>query len=146
MSEQNIESVRSILEKVAENRDAVKVEEAVVAIDKVGAVKEFTPALVRLLEATWHYKHEDIVLILQELKDARAVDALYRTALIDYEYLNHDEFFGLARKCTWALADIGTEEAKTKLELLAGSDNENIRGYAKKRLDNWIKELHRKGP
>jgi hypothetical protein len=47
------------------------------------------------------------------------------------------EELALVRKCTWALADIGTPEAKARLQDLAKSLNAQIAGYAQKRLDRW---------
>jgi hypothetical protein len=93
----------------------------------------------------WHTRHEDIARALQRLRDPRTVDALFSAALSRHDYLAYDEFFGLARKCTWALADIGTIEAKRRLEQLAGSENPMIAGYARKRLGRWEEEMDRKG-
>ena len=62
-----------------------------------------------------------------------------------HDYLDHDECFGLARKCTWALADIGTPEARAGLDRLALSPHGMIAEFAQKRLDQWEKELQRKG-
>ena len=73
------------------------------------------------------------------------MEALYRTAFVEHEYRAYDEFFGLARRCTWALADIGTVEAYEKLELLAQCNNPMIAAYAQKRLDSWEEEKTRKG-
>ena len=103
------------------------------------------PALILLAEASWHQRHEDVVRYLQQLRSPAAVDALERTAFSIHEYLAYDEDFGLARKCTWALADIGTPAAHQALTRLADCNNPTIAGYAKKRLDNWQKELPRKG-
>jgi hypothetical protein len=103
------------------------------------------PALILLAEAPWHQRHEDVVRALQQLRSSDAVDALERTAFSVHEYLAYDGDFGLARKCTWALADIGTPAAHQALTRLAECNNPTIAGYAKKRLDNWQKELPRKG-
>lgn len=100
---------------------------------------------IALLPASWHYEHENIVNILQDLKDTRTTQILYKTALTHYDYLDYDEGFGLARKCTWALADIGTTEARLLLKELAKNENKIIAHYAQKRLDNWDAELSRKG-
>lgn len=70
------------------------------------------PALIALAEAPWHERHEDIVRALQILRSPEAVGALERTTLSNHEYLANDNNYALARKCTWALADIGTVEAK----------------------------------
>ena len=81
---------------------------------------------------------------LQHLKDPRAIDALFSAATVSHDYLSYDEFFGLARKCTWALADIGTPEARARLEALAAHEVPQIAEYAKERIDNWEDELDRK--
>jgi hypothetical protein len=81
---------------------------------------------------------------LQDIKDPRAVEGLFDAASVTHEYLAYDEFFGLARKCTWALADIGTPEARARLVQLAASENPLLAGYAKKRLDRWDDEQNRK--
>ena len=65
-------------------------------------------------------------------------------AVVTHQYLDYDEFFGLARKCTWALADIGTPEANTALQELSQVDNQTIADYAQERLDKWEQELYRK--
>lgn len=105
---------------------------------------EYVAQLNGLLSLDWHYQHENIALILQGLKSPMSVNVLFATATKRFEYLSYDDSFALARKCTWALADIGTAKAKDKLISLSLNSNEYIAQYAKKRLDNWEKELHRK--
>jgi hypothetical protein len=120
------------------------VETAVCAAYEAGLHTDFVPSFIHLLSLDWHTRHEDITLALQELKDPRAVEVLSVTALREFPYLDYDEFRGLARKCTWALADIGTPEAKQKLQELSASGDPLIAQYAQKRLDRWHHELHRK--
>ncbi|MFL6332847.1 MAG: hypothetical protein ACJ754_05815 [Pyrinomonadaceae bacterium] len=133
------------LDGAIQAKDGERVELALNECFRAGLAQEHVPALIGLLGQSWHSRHEDVVSALQQLKDDRAVDALYEEAHASYEYLEYDEFYGLARKCTWALADIGTPEAKAKLEVLAREDNELVAGYARKRLNQWDAELHRKG-
>jgi hypothetical protein len=96
--------------------------------------KEYSTILIKLLKADWHYKHEDIVLIFQKLKIPEAVDVIYETAMKRFKYLEYDDNFTLARKCTWALAKINTAESIEKLRLLAQSNNDVVKEYALKRL------------
>jgi HEAT repeat protein len=114
----------------------------------VGAVFGFAeasvPELCRLLRLEWHTSHEEIVSILQDLKAPEAVDALVQAAQVNHAYLSYDEQFGLARKCCWALADIGTDAAKNGLLRLATDSNDIKAAYARKRLANWDSELGRK--
>ncbi len=103
------------------------------------------PTLIRLLKNLNHYVHEDIVRLLQDAKDARATDALYDAALLIPDYqMQYDEGAALARKCTWALADIGNGEAYQKLKSLTTNTNLEIAVYAQKRIDSWEKEQNRK--
>lgn len=134
------------LDEALLTKDKDEVECAILLGDEFGFSEECGPVLCKLLMEDWHIEHEDIVSVFQfKLKDPGAVDNLYRTAFARFPYLDYDEFFGLARKCTWALADIGTPEAQVKLQELARCENGIIAGYAQERLDHWQDELSRKG-
>ena len=98
---------------------------------------------IELLNHNWHRVHEEIVRGFQWKANPITIDSLYQTAL--NEEIETMDYKPIARKCTWALADIGTDEAKTKLESLANSNDALIREFAKKRLINWEKEKSRKG-
>lgn len=91
--------------------------------------------LNNLLSEDWHYRHEDIVSLLQGMKSPTSVEALYQTALTKFDYLSYDDLYGLARKCTWALSEINTNESFERLRLLPQTDNAYIRQYANKRLE-----------
>ena len=99
---------------------------------------------MQLTEAPWHTRHEDVVRAIQDLQCELAVPALERTAHATYDYLAYDEFLGLARKCIWALADIGTTDAYQALQRLSQSANSQIAAYAQRRLSHWKDELARK--
>ncbi|GJM08352.1 MAG: hypothetical protein DHS20C11_06280 [Lysobacteraceae bacterium] len=139
------EEIEQRLQAAIKSKVADDVEDALSDAFSYGLGPEFTPYLITLMELDWHQRHEDVASALQELRDPKAVEALSKAALVEHEYLSYDDFFGLARKCTWALADIGSSEAKSALEALAGSRNGKIAAYAQKRLDRWADELHRKG-
>ena len=87
-----------------------------------------------LSEASWHFKHEDIVSTLDYLGDNRSVEALYAAALAKFDYLNFDEAYALAVKAIYALRNIGSPEAIEKLKILSESNNEVIAHNATKRL------------
>lgn len=133
------------LDNALQLRDADEVERAIEDAYKSGLSVELVLPLLALLPETFHSRHEDIVGALQQLQDPRAVDAIYEAALVQHDYLDYDENFGLARKCSWALADIGTTRARFRLQMLAQNSNLLIAAYAQKRLDNWNRELDRKG-
>ena len=133
------------IEAAMQESDADGLEDALMEAFAGGLHEGLVPQLIALAGARWHSRHEDVVLALQKLRPPQAVAALESLAVVRHPYLDYDEFFGLARKCTWALADIGTPEAREALTRLAGSNNSAIAGFAAKRLENWQHELPRKG-
>ncbi|HXH38670.1 MAG TPA: hypothetical protein VNN08_08585, partial [Thermoanaerobaculia bacterium] len=94
--------------------------------------------------ADWHEQHENLARLLQQARDPSTVGNLVIAAMARHRYLEFDDGFALARRCTWALADIGTVEARHALMQLTSIDNPTIAGYAQKRLDRWTEELPRK--
>ncbi len=130
------------LENAYKNREADDVECAL--YEEITIDDGCTEILVQLLECDWHHSHEDIALTLQKLKDPKAIKALQQSAETKFDYLAYDNSEAFARKCIWALADIGTEEAKQALNEISASSNNVVAGYAQKRLDSWEWELLRK--
>jgi len=139
------ERVLGLLDDATGSRDATQVSCAMVLAHLTGLTAAFVPTLIRLLATAWHYEHEDVAHALQVLKDSRAVDALYAACQARHDYLAYDDSHALARKCTWALADIGTSDALAKLQIIATSSDSLVAGYARKRIDSWEAERHRKG-
>ena len=91
--------------------------------------------LNQLLACDWHMQHENVAMLLQDLKSPSSIEVLYETAIKEYEYLDYDEAHALAVKCIWALGDIGTEHAEQKLKLLLDSNISVIKENAQKQLD-----------
>lgn len=128
-----------LLNEAFQNKDAAKVEEAIFVISSYNCYsKKFSSIFCILLQEDWHFSHEDIVLILQDLKDASTVDCLFKVAQLNVDYLDYDDSYQFARKCIKALSAINNKEAINKLRLLSENNNVKIRQYA-------IKELQYKG-
>jgi hypothetical protein len=137
----------SVLQDGFVAQDAGSVECALHLIYRFGHMKpNLAPLLARLLLQPWHCMHENIASALQGLRVPATADALAEAALVKHDYLAYNDSHALARKCTWALADIGTPEARLRLETLAHADDPEVAAYAQKRLDRWDSELDRKGP
>ena len=140
------ENMLRLLNEALEKRDGGLVDEVILMSHPAGGFSDkFSGIFCRLLQADWHYRHEDVARILQSTKDPATVDCLADAAELQFDYLGYDDTCGFARKCIWALADIGTFEAKAKLQQLAHSKNELIAEYAQKRLNHWEAEQPRKG-
>ena len=93
-----------------------------------------TPILCTLLIRDDHESHEDLADTLQDLRAPRSVDCLFDRAERRLPYLDYNDSAALARRCVWALHDIGTVEAIVKLKALASDPREGVSSEAAARL------------
>jgi HEAT repeat protein len=135
---------QALLREAVLREDPDAFEQALGECFRSGHLQGLCELLAGVLAGDWHFRHEDVVRAIQDLRCAEAVPALERRAVDCPQYLAWDENWALARKCSWALADIGTEEAKDALLRLSTSGIEKIEGFAQKRLDHWNSEMSRK--
>lgn len=133
------------LKKAVETKDPDGFEEALNACSTEAPCNGLCELLTEVLLEDWHFRHEDVAWTIQQLKCKGAVRALEQRALDTPEYLEWDDNYAFARKCTWALADIGTADARQALERLSNAEIPAVRKFAQKRLDQWHLELDRKG-
>lgn len=96
---------------------------------------DLLPILEPILVEDWHQSHEDIAFLLQKLKSPSSAKWLFQAATMNFDYLEYDEFFALARKCMWALAAINTPESRKMIQELATVDNEVICEHAEEQLE-----------
>jgi hypothetical protein len=130
-------SSAAILSSEVSAQNAEGVEAALILSFRFGLTPSHSDALIQLVTATWHTRHEDVALALEQIRHPDSVDVLYEAASKTYRTvptLQHDDGHAFARKCVWALARIGTQEARAKLELLSQSDDAEVKGYANERL------------
>lgn len=96
------------------------------------------PILARVLLEDWHDAHEDIAFELGLIGDRRAVDVLVKAARIPFAHLvEWGNLQSFQRKCAYALARIGSPEARTALETLAFESDPKLREYAREGLSKW---------
>ena len=135
---ESVSSKLALLQDAAQSARGADVECAMLLCTLFGGfTTEHVGILCELLLSRSHSRHEDVALALEDLRDERSVEALYHGALMKHEYLSHDDSHALARKCTWALARIGTPTARAKLEALGKCGDAVVEGYADKRLRDW---------
>ncbi|MBL7827254.1 MAG: DUF4291 domain-containing protein [Saprospiraceae bacterium] len=104
--------------------------------------EEIMLLICQIFESDWHHRQEDLALSFQQAKNPATATALFNMALTND---SSDGLYALQRKCTWALADIGTEAAKNYLLEIEKSSNQTVAAFATKRLTHWESELSRKG-
>ena len=95
----------------------------------------FNELLIELAYDKRHRQHEDLAFLLERKHSPKLINHVYDLAVMELDYKKEDEFFNIARKCTYALGYTNTPKAKEKLELLAKNENELIREYAIKQLN-----------
>ena len=95
----------------------------------------FNEFLIELAYDKRHRQHEDLAFLLEKKHSPKLINCVYDLAVMELDYTKEDEFFNIARKCTYALGYTNTPKAKEKLELLAQNENELIREYAIKQLN-----------
>ncbi|WP_312993581.1 hypothetical protein [Chryseobacterium flavum] len=127
--------IKNLIKKGIENKSASDIEEAIVLIYSGNFDNhEYIEELCKILLESWHFKHEDIVRILHDLRDPSTVDCLYKVAEMHFDYLDYDDTYQLARKSIKALSAIDSHEAINKLHLLSNSKISLISDYAKKEI------------
>ncbi len=97
----------------------------------------------KMFKYQWHHLHDILATHFQNRRHPSTAKFLFESVLS--QKIPEFEYKPVSRKCIWALADIGTEEAKDYLKQIANSEEETLVGFAKKRLDNWEQEKTRKG-
>ena len=97
----------------------------------------FNELLIEFIYDKKHHKHEDLAFLLEKKHSPKLINRVYDLAVMELNYMKEDEFFNIARKCTYALGYTNTPKAKEKLELLAKNENELIREYAIKQLNRY---------
>jgi hypothetical protein len=127
----------SLLEQAEEAKSSEDLQCALIVGFSFGFDSRQKEILGRLLEATWHYCHEDLVAALRELRvsDQATVDSLYRATQWVPSYLAFDESRALATKAIWALGETPGNEADAALLKLAICADSRIRDVAKRQLD-----------
>jgi hypothetical protein len=116
--------IDDILKNAHSSTDLKEVEYALYIGFHFGFTNKHEDILIHLLGDDFHYKHDDVVRALVEIKAKSddAVNALYNCALSEYDYLaddREDDNYMLTWNCIYALAKIGSEYAAEKLKLLS---------------------------
>ena len=131
------EETLSLLKDNAANKNSKGLANTLAVIYNDGADFDYTDILMRLLDEKWHTSEEDIICVLEIIKDPKSVNKLYEVALNIPEY---DDMRAIAKKCMWALSAINTPEAVKKLKLLKNVDDIIIKENATFQLEEVLKK------
>ena len=78
-------------------KDAAKVEALVDAAIQSDEVDDITPLMRELCIVNWHFKHEDVVSLLQKYGEVADIPLLENVAGKSFPYQAYDESFGLGK-------------------------------------------------
>ena len=130
------EETLSLLKDSVTNKDDKGLANTLAVICNDGADRDYTDILLQLLDEKWHISEEDIISVLELIKDPKSVDKLYEVAL---DVPDYDDMRAIAKKCMWVLSAINTSEAVQKLNMLAKSDDLIIKDNATFQLEEVLK-------
>lgn len=126
----------AMLEDAVERQHANDVECALGVIFRLHAGSpDHRPLLVALSDTRWHHSHEDVVGLLDGLRDESLVDVLVRATQWLPEYMAYDEDNrSLARKAIYALSNLPGATATEALRELARAPHPRLRELALRKL------------
>lgn len=116
----------------AKDPDALR--EALVQLNE----KSRAPFLARLLLEDWHDSHEDIVFELGLIGDPCAIAPIEQAIVTPFKSLvEWGNVHAFQRKCTFALARIGTAESREALQRIAKLPDRQLQACAEEGLHKW---------
>ncbi|MEN5197510.1 HEAT repeat domain-containing protein [Sphingobacterium faecium] len=127
----------SLLKNNVTNKDEKGLANTLAVLCNDGADSDYTDILLQLLDEKWHISEEDIISVLELIKDPKSVNKLYEVAL---DVPDYDEMRAIAKKCIWSLSAINTPEAVQKLKLLTKVDDPTIKENAIFELEHVLKK------
>lgn len=127
----------SLLKNNVTNKDEKGLANTLAVLSTDGADSDYTDILLQLLDEKWHISEEDIISVLELIKDPKSVNKLYEVAL---DVPDYDEMRAIAKKCIWALSAVNTPEAVQKLKLLTKVDDPIIKENAIFELEVVLKK------
>ena len=123
------------LEAALAARDAAALRRLLSIAGAFGWSVAWAPVFAKLIVEPWHAQQEELASALQDLRDPASIDALFAVAHDAAPYSDVDDGRALARKCVWALHDIGTPAAQAQLaRLTTDAGDAETRRHATKKL------------
>lgn len=95
---------------------------------------KFLPFVAKVLPADWHQEHEYLIYFFQKNETKEAVPFIPQAIAAKFSYMydhdNEDDYYNFVRKCLFALADIGTDEALFWIRQYSQSEDPKIQELA----------------
>ena len=125
-----------LIDKVILNPEYKRLSILLLIAEQDGLSKEYLPVFCKLLDCDWHGSHEDIVMLLGDMKNPDSIGCI--KIALNHDIVEYDDVpYPLTKKCIWALGSIGTHEGIEILQSLAKSKNYLISESAKLELSKF---------
>lgn len=129
--EVNHEYVMELLHDAIFTKNELELELLLMLLYHFDCVNHYCILLSQLLIQPWHHRHDEIAGALEFEDDERLIEiwhqaALYRCDNLDYE----SDYCEFNRKCLFALARIGTQDAIKCMKDISHADNPIIANHA----------------
>lgn len=98
-------------------------------------INKYLNVLNKLIISRWHYKHEDIVQLLEKISSFESLNYLYQAVYIRLDYLSWDDNYSFEKKCIYAISKIGKQKALPYLKKICSDDNRIIRECAGEQME-----------
>lgn len=130
----------SYIKDAVEHKNEDHLSTLILLAEQDGIDKDYHNLLCQILKMRWHGCHEDILLIIADLKDPEYLNCIEDCLEIEKDADEYDPI-PITKKCIWALGAIGTEKAQSVLEKIF-STSRNIEAQTTANLE--LKKLQGK--
>ena len=79
----------------------------------------FNELLIEFIYDKKHHKHEDLAFLLERKHSPKLINRVYDLAVMELDYKKEDEFFNIARKCTYAFGIYQYSKSKRKIRIIS---------------------------
>jgi len=134
---QHPEYLKQLFVDVFNEKNNYDVEKLIILSGIFGLINEdLIDVLIKIILEPWHYWHESIASIFEQLKSPKTTDALFAVATNHYKYLDFELGHRMLQvQCIWSLGAINTKEAREKIiEIAQVSDDLEVKERAELQL------------
>ena len=97
-------------------------------------INKYLNVLNKLIISSWHYKHEDIVQLLEKISSFESLNYLYQAVYLRLDYLSWDDNYSFNKKCIYAISKIGKQKSLPYLKKISFDDNKILRECAAEQM------------
>ena len=123
--------VMELLNDSIDTKNELELDLLLMLLSHFHCVNHYCVTLAHLLIQPWHHLHDRIAGMLEGVSDERVIDFLYQGSMYRCDNLEYEsDYCEFNRKCLFALAKIGTQDAIKSIKNVSDIDNLIIANHA----------------